>query len=387
METAETAPDTLYDSIEPLLPLGLPYAPTDVSPDWSDWPALPDLFPGSYPGVKSGRDPFVVDIDLDRLKERVESYFDKGVSHSDIARRYPTAMRNPREYDAREVRDTLLRRGLPDDKAGGPDKTGREGTGKKTDGPDKAGYVLYAFRPFDNRWLYWETREKLVDRPRPEYKPHVFKGNIWLVSQQKPRREWAPPQVISPIGCLDLMDRGATCVPAWFRDDAYGEEVGGVKRSPNLSEKARSCLGPSRCRHRRPVSLRPRRAARPGLSRGQRRGAADGMATHSAAGLARRQSIEHGWTGWECGNGRAPRSSGRRSVPRRRAVGNWPQLLNPDTPVPGVTTGTLRPELAAIAVPATTDGRNMTDDDFAGNGRLGPVRRRPSGDARRRPRH
>ena len=41
------------------------------------------------------------------------------------------------------------------------------------------------------------------------------------------------------------------------------------------------------------------------------------------------------------------------------------RLLDSDAPVPGVTTGQLRPEIAAIAVPATTDGRNMTGDDFA----------------------
>ena len=31
----------------------------------------------------------------------------------------------------------------------------------------------------------------------------------------------------------------------------------------------------------------------------------------------------------------------------------------------GVTEGALRPEIAAIAVPSTVDGRNMTADDFA----------------------
>ena len=40
-------------------------------------------------------------------------------------------------------------------------------------------------------------------------------------------------------------------------------------------------------------------------------------------------------------------------------------LLDPDTPVPGVTEGTLRPDIAAVAVPSTTDGTNMTGDDFA----------------------
>ena len=40
-------------------------------------------------------------------------------------------------------------------------------------------------------------------------------------------------------------------------------------------------------------------------------------------------------------------------------------LLDPETPVAGVTDGALRPEIATIAVPATTDGRNMTGEDFA----------------------
>ena len=40
-------------------------------------------------------------------------------------------------------------------------------------------------------------------------------------------------------------------------------------------------------------------------------------------------------------------------------------MLDSDTLVPGVTTGTLRPEAAAIAVPSTTAGGNMDGDDFA----------------------
>ena len=40
-------------------------------------------------------------------------------------------------------------------------------------------------------------------------------------------------------------------------------------------------------------------------------------------------------------------------------------LLDSDTPVSGVTEGVLRPETAAVAVPSTTSGGNMADDDFA----------------------
>ena len=93
-ETAETEPDTLYDTIQPVLPLGLPFAPLAVGPDWFDWPALPDLFPTSFPGVTTNRDSFLVDIDRDCLKARVYDYFNATFSHEEIARRYPVAMKD-----------------------------------------------------------------------------------------------------------------------------------------------------------------------------------------------------------------------------------------------------------------------------------------------------
>ena len=101
MATAETAPSTLYDSIEPVLPLGLPFVPMAVSEDWFGWPALPELFPASFPGVKTSRDGFLVDIDLDRLRARVADYFDAGLSHEDIAQRYPGVMKTTARFNAR----------------------------------------------------------------------------------------------------------------------------------------------------------------------------------------------------------------------------------------------------------------------------------------------
>ena len=59
-ETAESESLTLYDAIKPVLSLGLPFAAITVSNGWSDWPALPELFPNSYPGVTTSRDSFLV---------------------------------------------------------------------------------------------------------------------------------------------------------------------------------------------------------------------------------------------------------------------------------------------------------------------------------------
>ena len=104
-ESAESEPAALYDEVAPVLPLGLPFASVAVSKGWHDWPALPDLFPVSFPGVKTSRDPFLVDVDLDRLKMRVTDYFDADLGHEEIARRYPEVMR------ARRV-STVVRYGV-----------------------------------------------------------------------------------------------------------------------------------------------------------------------------------------------------------------------------------------------------------------------------------
>ena len=73
----------------------------------------------------------------------------------------------------------------------------------KHGGPDEAGFIRYAYRPFDTRWLYWEMDGGLLDRPQPDYKPHVFDGNLWLVLQNKARPHLSPPSLISDIGDLN----------------------------------------------------------------------------------------------------------------------------------------------------------------------------------------
>ena len=143
--TAQAEPDALYDNFEPSLPLGLPFARMAVSDSWHDWPSMPELFPLSFPGVKTNRDPFLVDIDLDKVKGRIADYFDETLSHEEVERRYPPAMRDTSsvKLDARSIRNVRIAHG----------------------GPDESAFVRCAFRPFDNRWLYWEADSGLLLRP------------------------------------------------------------------------------------------------------------------------------------------------------------------------------------------------------------------------------
>ena len=66
--------------------------------------------------------------------------------------------------------------------------------------------------------------------------------------------------------------------------------------------------------------------------------------------------------GWPEGETEGAAEELARSAARGRDLA---ALIDPDTPVPGVTQAPLRPEAAAIAVPATTAGRNMAGEDFA----------------------
>ena len=268
--TADAGSEALYDSVEPNLPLGLPFTPIAVSGGWSACPTLPDLFPVSFPGVQSKRDAFLIDIELNKLKARVGEYFDPSVNSNEVETKYPSAMKSSSGFvvsDAQKVRNSLLTRG----------------------GPIDDNFVRHSYRPFDTRWLYWETGHGLLGRPVPDYKPHLFENNLWMVAQHKPRREWSPPQVISSLGCLDLIDRGATCIPAWLYEEGMALDGGGAQRRPNLSGRGPTLPGPPWPGRGGPVPPRPRRPPRPSLQEGQRRRPPDGVASHPAAGLAGRR--------------------------------------------------------------------------------------------------
>ena len=335
LETAEAEPGALYEGIEPVLPFGLPFVQTALSEDWFDWPALPDLFPVSFPGVKTSRDGFLVDTDLDRLRARVSDYFDPGMSHEDIVRRHPNVMKSTARFDARAVRDALVKRG----------------------GPNESGFIRFAYRPFDNRWLYWESDGSLLDRPRPDYRPHVFEGNLWIEAREHETKEDFSRGTLVRHMADNFGSGLSSYFPNWLRDDGVGNNENMGRRS-NLSATAqryldRLGLGVEDLFHHVLATLHD--------------------PTYRAAntGALRMEWPRIPLPGWPKGDADGAAMELARSAARGRALA---QLLDADAPVPGVTQGTLRPQTAAIAVPATLDGRNMTGDDFvltAGWGHFG----------------
>ncbi|MDE0145790.1 MAG: N-6 DNA methylase [Nitrospira sp.] len=329
LTTAETKPDTLYEKSMPDLRLGLLFKPTTVSAGWFDWPSLPNLFPVSFPGVTTNRDSFLVDTDLDRLKARIADYFDATLSHDEIERRYPVAMKTTTSVgrDVRSVRKVRLVRG----------------------GPDSTGFLRYCHRPFDTRWLYWESESGLLARPCPDYRPHVFEGNLWVEARQRESRDFFSRGTLVRHLAGDFGNGRSHYFPAWLRDDSLGVGDNGIQRRPNLSGAAQRYL--------------------------ERLGAGvedffyhvlavlhDPGYRQANAGALRMEWPRIPLPGWPDGDADGSPATLAASAARGREL---VRLLDPETPVHGVTQGPLRPEIAVIAVPATTDGRNMTGDDFA----------------------
>ena len=320
--------DSGYSPLECNLSLGLPFKPMAVTDGWPDWPALPDLFPTSFPGVQTGRDMFLIDTDLDDLRQRIADYFNPTMAHEDIARRYPRVMTDTARFGARSVRDTLLSRG----------------------GPNVGGFVRYAYRPFDNRWIYWESETKLLREKSPHYPPHVFEGNLWFSAVPRLRRDSTESQtaVTTHLASLHLNEWSASMFPVWLRDDGLDIDGTNSQRRPNLSLSAQHYLdsvgaGVEDLFHHVIATLH------------------DPEYRTANAGAFRMEWPRIPLPGWPDGVAYGAADALAESAVRGRELA---ALLDSDTPVAGVTTGALRSELAAIAVPMTTDGGNMAGDDF-----------------------
>ena len=333
---AEAPHEALYESISPPLLLGLPFTPANMSDSWLDWPSLPDLFPTAFPGAKTNRDSFLVDIDLDSLKERIFDYFNSELSHEEIGRRYPVIMNTVKHFDAQSTRNILLKRG----------------------GPTDAGFTRFVYRPFDTRWLYWESETKLLNDKRADYKAQISHENLWIEARQRQVKEEFSRGTLVRHFAGDFGNGLSHFFPLWLRTEQEDVQQsmldgGGEQRRPNLSAAAQAYLdrlglGVEDLFHHALAVLH------------------DPAYREVNAGALRMEWPRIPLPGWSGGDSDADVGNAADELLASAARGReLAALLDPETPVPGVTTGTLRPELAAIALPSTADGHNMAGDDFA----------------------
>lgn len=193
---------TGYTSYEPKLGLRLGFKPGEVSAGYDSWPRLPELLPVSFPGVKTSRDEFLVDIDREALEKRIANYYDPKVSDADLAKSYPSLMNRSSRYDPSSTRKALMSRQY-----------------------ELGEIVKYAYRPFDVRWAYWDPDTKLIDEKRPEYFGNTAFDNRFLTAGEKNRMGvFYKPQSVSVLGDHHLVESNVAIFPENVRQDSQNIE-------------------------------------------------------------------------------------------------------------------------------------------------------------------
>jgi hypothetical protein len=211
--TAEADPATLYEPVMPSLPMRLQFMPFDVDAEYFHWPLLPSLLPVGFPGVKTSRDEFLIDVDRDVLENRIDRYYDPNVSDAELAKSYPALMNSAGKYKASDTRKALRARGR-----------------------SESAVVRYAYRPFDVRWTYWHPDTNLVDRERPEFFINTTFSNRFLTAGLRNRMGiFYKPQSISVLGDHHLVESNVSIFPAKVRQDSQNIE-------PNVAKSVKAML-------------------------------------------------------------------------------------------------------------------------------------------------
>ncbi len=310
LATLAEPPKRIYQRLKPPLAMGLPFLPAKTEAGYFKWPLLADIFPVSFPGVKTSRDDFLVDVERDKLVERLEKYFDPQVSHGEMRRQFPGVMKNSARFRAEGVRDELRQRGFL-----------------------KKNIVRYCYRPFDVRWLYWEPETKLLDEKRTDYFLQIFIGNIWLSAGQRNRKEeFYQPQCTTVLADHHLVESNVGMFPLWLKPNpdpsSLFDRMADGKPKANLSDAAKEFLASLR------LGNKP-----------------EELFYHALAVLHspeyRRENSGALRQDWP----RVPLPASHEQLRVSAKLGRQiAALLDIETPVNGVTAATVRPELVKIAV-------------------------------------
>lgn len=317
----DDADEAGYQPLDPPGELGLPFMPLQSAADYLSWPLLPDLFPTSFPGVKTSRDELLVDIDREALVRRMELYFDPKVSNDQLRRLLPESMERTSSFDPEATRAKLVQRGFLRDNI-----------------------VRYCYRPFDVRWLYWEPETKLLDRNRADYFPQVFPGNRFLYTTARTRRTTMEPTLpVTDLADINLMDGSASGFPMYI--EAAGQrslfDTESSTRQRNLSMKAEQYL--------RAISAIQEDLYLHGLN----------ILNSARFRIENADAARYDWP-------RIPLPDSAERLQASAALGEKvARLLDIEQPVSGVTRGTARRELATIGLVTTVDGRQAEPADLA----------------------
>jgi hypothetical protein len=273
--------------------------------DWSDPLALCGHEPIS--GLAEKRRTSLIAMDRATLQERFNRYFDEKSSWTDVKGHLAGLATDSACYPARETRAKLLKAG---------------------EAYSEANIRRYAMLPLDNRYCYHTNSPPLWNRSRPKLSVHAIDRNRFLVLRGTARQadEGIPALIVSALPDHHLLDPNVVAIPlTWYEfvgDTGHGH--------PNLSAFALAYLAA--------LGL-------PEIAESD----ASLLWYHYIAVLHAPSYLTDNGEAVRADVPRVPLPRDLTLLRRSAALGRQiADLLDPDQPVKGVTTGALSPELRPL---------------------------------------
>jgi hypothetical protein len=312
------------------------FRPSGVTADYLNWPRMIDLADSpKLDGLLEMRRSALRHIDKAVLEQRIRMYLDPQVKWEQLKVLGTGLTENAARFDAKKTREKLLAR--------------------ETFGPSHI--VRYTLRPFETVWCYHSLIRPLWNEPRPGYWAQLWEGNAFIVS-----RPYAPRD---PEGAPLFFARGL--VDYNFFPPA---SVFPIRIRPVVSSKVAHKAGlfkniPDSVPHKTLANI-----SRSGLAYLSELGIPDPGAKEETAGLIWMHVLATGFApGYITENTdgirqdwpRIPLPGSKKALLSSADLGRLvAALLDTENEVPGVTSGTPRPELKLMGV-VTRSGKGRLD--------------------------
>lgn len=313
--------ETHYTILRPSASNRFLLRPGESSDAYDSWAGINELSRAAdWSGILEMRQGALMDHDPDALRERMREYCDPSIGLAELRARGVGPVLDAARFDAARARNALIEAG----------------------GITAGRIARISLYPFDERWCFHSNVRPLWNEPRPELAAQQAGGNCLLITRARARRpeEGFPSFVTSELPGYHLLDPNAHPMP--FVLHVAGEEDRGL----GLGSATVANLSPAALAWCAGLGLSPT----PETSRLVWLHVL--AVSYSPAWLQENgDAIRQGWP-------RVPLPESADLVRSSAALGaEILALLDLRAPVPGVTAGTPRPELASIGVPVTASGQ------------------------------
>lgn len=322
--------DDRYVEAKPTKDNRFSFRPESVSSEYSAWPTI-ESFADFKPslGILENRKEALIDIDREPLEDRMRAYFDRGLSWNDLKSQKHGLVEDAARFDSEKTFKLM-----------------RDGEAHQF----HAEFIRKLLvRPMDLRWCYYVPTRPIWNEPRTGYATQCWPGNSALVTRRKgvAEPEGIPFFFTSALGFQHSMNTDAYFVPLKLRISREDDHVQGrvdidAVRS-NLSLAARRYLNDL------PLT---RLDSDPG--------AGSMLWFHSLAIGCSPLYLSENADGIRQDWPRIPLPASKDAFLASAGLGSKiAALLNTEPEIEGVTTGTIRPELAALGVISRAGGGQL----------------------------